>query len=57
MVKSEIVLMILNIIVLIMGIMLLVDVSARFCEPSRRTVLKIIVALIALISGCMDKTN
>lgn len=55
MVKSKIVLMVLSIIVLIMGIIALVDVSASFYEPAWHAILKIIVALIALIFGYMDK--
>jgi hypothetical protein len=55
MVKSRIVLMVLSIIVLLMGIMALVDISASFSEPSWHAVLKIVVALIALVLGYMDK--
>lgn len=56
MVRSKIVLMVLSIIVLIMGILALIDVGGKsFVEPSWHAILKIIVALIALIFGYMDK--
>lgn len=56
MVKSKVVLMIVGILVLLMGILGLADVSASFAEPSWHAILKILLGLVALVVGYMDKT-
>jgi uncharacterized membrane protein HdeD (DUF308 family) len=56
MVQSKVILMIVGILVLLMGILGLVDVSTSFTEPSWHAILKILVGLIALVMGYMDKT-
>jgi uncharacterized membrane protein HdeD (DUF308 family) len=55
MVKSKIVLMIVGIIVLLMGILGLLDLGYA-TEPSWHAALKILVGLVAILFGYMDKT-
>jgi uncharacterized membrane protein HdeD (DUF308 family) len=55
MMKSKTVLMIVGVIVLLMGILALADVSASFSEPSWHAVLKVLVGLVAIVLGYMDK--
>lgn len=55
MIKSKIVLMVLGIIIILMGILGLLDIGMA-TEPSWHAVLKIIIGLIALVLGYMDKT-
>ncbi|MBU7014926.1 MAG: hypothetical protein HXS52_11950 [Theionarchaea archaeon] len=55
MVKSKTILIIVGIIVLLMGILGLLDLDYA-TEPSWHAVLKIIVGLVAVVFGYMDKT-
>jgi uncharacterized membrane protein len=55
MVKSKLVLMVLGIIIILMGILGLLDIGMA-TEPSWHAILKIIIGLIALALGYMDKT-
>jgi uncharacterized membrane protein len=55
MVKSKMVLMIVGIIILLMGILGLLDLDYA-TEPSWHAALKIIVGLVAIAFGYMDKT-
>ena len=55
MVKSKLVLMIVGLIVLIMGIAGLLDIGMG-TEPQWHAILKILVGLVAIALGYMDKT-
>lgn len=55
MVKSKTVLIIVGIIILLMGILGLLNLDYA-TEPTWHAVLKIIVGLVAIVFGYMDKT-
>ena len=55
MIKSKMFLYIVGILVLLMGLLALVDISAGFTEPMWHALLKVLVGLAALGVAYMDK--